>query len=178
MEEWPVAKSGKRNTACKSKKEKGVPFFPFCIDSPLSRNANTRRERGVVLDLEKGKGTRKVEHGQWPDDLLTHISPLNESEKNRPFYDPLVGFMAAGTWRTVFLSITSMPSSGQHKTANFSARGKHTFEIRLLHEQIIDPSNFVSLLRWWWSIYFHVGVYNPLVGDIRYWICIAIHKSV
>lgn len=60
MEEWPVAKSGKRNTACKSKKEKGVPFFPFCID-PSFHETRTHEESAAWSSISK----REKELGKW-----------------------------------------------------------------------------------------------------------------
>lgn len=56
-------------------------FFLLGIDF-LSRNASTEGTSGVVRS-RKGKGDSKVEHGQWPDDLLTHISRSSPTKVKR-----------------------------------------------------------------------------------------------
>lgn len=77
---------------------KGVPFLSFF---PLFRTyiaifieKRTHEEKHGAWYSKKGKGTRKVEHGQWPDDPLTHISRLVSTKVKRIDRFTIVRFTA------------------------------------------------------------------------------------
>lgn len=80
----------KFSNPCEKEKEFHSFLFPFFCDMHprIYRNAN-----GAWCS-KKGKGTRKVEHGQWPDDPLTHISRLVSTKVKRIDRFTIVRFTA------------------------------------------------------------------------------------
>lgn len=81
-----------RNLKFSNPSEKEKEFHSFLF--PFFCDMHPRIYRNGAWCSKKGKGTRKVEHGQWPDDPLTHISRLVSTKVKRIDRFTIVRFTA------------------------------------------------------------------------------------